>query len=109
MRDCNAAMRDGRWKLVRPAIADAMQVAAADLMADIDMKNRPEAYETVTTDPEPLRHIGALPAAQLFDIDADPGEAHDLAAAEPGRVARMETELGRWFESVEADRLTAAL
>lgn len=61
---CNAAMRDGRWKLVRPAIA----------------------------------------AMELFDIEADPSEEHDLAASEPARVERMEASLGAWFESVEADR-----
>jgi arylsulfatase A len=108
VRDCNAAMRDGRWKLVRPAIAEAMQVAPADLMIDIDMKNRPEAYNAILTDPDPDRDVGAAGAAQLFDIAADPAEHHDLADAEPGRVRRMEAELGRWFETVEADRRSIA-
>jgi len=31
-------------------------------------------------------------------------EAHDLATEEPGRLARMLSELETWFESVEADR-----
>ena len=55
--ECNAAMRDGRWKLVRPAIAAAMQVAPADLALDIDLKNRPEAYSVIVTDPEPARDL----------------------------------------------------
>jgi hypothetical protein len=46
-------------------------------------------------------------APELFDIDADPGEEHDLAATEPARVQRMEAALARWFEAVEVDRLTA--
>jgi hypothetical protein len=57
-------------------------------------------------EPDPPRELGAAPTAQLFDIAADPAEEHDLAAAEPARVQRMEAELGRWFESVEAERLT---
>jgi arylsulfatase A len=102
--DVNAAMRDGKWKLVRPAIPEAMQVSAADLMTDADLKFRPEAYTAIIEDPEPERDIGPLPPSQLFDIGADPAEANDLAADHPGRVSRMEDALARWFESVELDR-----
>jgi arylsulfatase A len=102
----NAAMRDGRWKLVRPAIASTMTVAPADLAIDIDLKNRPEAYEEIGRAPEPERVVGPAASPLLFDIDIDPGEEHDLAAAEPARVDRMAAELDRWFEAVEAERLT---
>jgi arylsulfatase A-like enzyme len=102
----NAAMRDGRWKLVRPAIDATMQVSREDLVIDIDIKTRPEAYSDIIRDPEPDREPAAVPSAQLFDIDADPGEDHDLAGDQPGRVARMEAELATWFESVERDRQT---
>ena len=47
-----------------------------------------------------------MPAPQLFDIEADPSESHDLASAEPARVRRMQAELAAWFETVEADRAT---
>ena len=101
---CNAAMRDGKWKLVRPAIAAAMQVAPADFAIDIDVKNRPDAYSDISRDDPPVVEVGEAPAPQLFDIDADPGEEHDLAAAEPARVQRMDSALGEWFDAVEADR-----
>jgi arylsulfatase B len=104
--DGNAAMRDGKWKLVRPAIAAAMEVSRDDLALDIDHKLRPDAHRDIVRDAEPARDVGVASAPQLFDIDADPGEEHDLAATEPTRVKRMEAELASWFEAVELDRST---
>jgi arylsulfatase A len=103
--ESNAAMRDGRWKLVRPAIAEAMAVTPMDLALDIDLKVNPGGRTEIVVEPFPERTIPPPPAAQLFDIDADPGEEHDLAGAEKGRVSRMENVLAAWFEDVEADRL----
>src|SRR5262249_13672005 len=40
--NCNAAMRDGKWKLVRPAINAAMRVTRLDLALDVDVKTRDE-------------------------------------------------------------------
>ena len=93
---------------MRPAIAEAMDVAPADLAMDVDVKYQPEPYTEIVRAPEPDRVVGDAPSPQLFDLDADPGEEHDLAAAEPARVARMEADLDRWFEAVEADRLTTS-
>ncbi len=104
--ECNAAMRDGQWKLVRPVIDAAMEVGREDLVIDIDIKGRPDAYADIVRDPEPTRALAAPPAAQLFDIEADPCEENDLAPSEPGRVQRMEEAIARWFEDVERDRLT---
>lgn len=105
----NAAMRDGQWKLVRPAIAEAMNVSGLDLALDIDLKVNPGGRTEILRDPEPPRQLpDQLPAPQLFDLDADPGERHDLSAAHPGRVSRMEAELAAWWEDVERDRLSIA-
>lgn len=104
---CNAAMRDGSWKLVRPAIAEAMDVAPADLAMDVALKYNPAAFTEIVRDPFPAREVPPPPPSQLFDIDADPSEEHDLAATEPGRVARMEAELAAWFEDVTAPRFSA--
>ncbi len=98
--DGNAAMRDGNWKLVRPALAAAMEVTPRDLMLDIDIKNRPDEYTAIIDEPEPERDLGGRAPSQLFDIAADPAEEHDLAGAEPARVQRMEAALARWFEEV---------
>ncbi len=102
--ECNAAMRDGRWKLVRPAIKELMRVSNEDLAMDVDAKYHPEKYTDILRTPEPERARPAPPPAQLFDIESDPSESNDLAVAEPDRVARMTNELARWFESVELDR-----
>ena len=37
----------------------------------------------------------------LFDLEADPGELNDLAAAEPGRVDRMRADLAAWEAQLE--------
>jgi arylsulfatase A-like enzyme len=33
---------------------------------------------------------------QLFDLDADPGEQHDMATERPEIVSNLEAEYGRW-------------
>jgi len=35
-------------------------------------------------------------APELYDLDSDPGEAHDLAAKEPQTVARLDAGLKKW-------------
>lgn len=103
---CNAAMRDGEWKLVRPQIREAMIVSKADLEMDYGLKYEPERYTDICRDPEPERSLPDPPPALLFNLHSDPYEQHDLAAAHPGRVSRMKAELESWFEEVEADRRT---
>jgi len=104
--ECNAAMRDGPWKLVRPEIGQAMFVSAEDGRMDGELKYEPEKHTEILRAPDPPRALDAPPAAQLYNIDADPLEQHDLAAGEPRRVAKMMRELESWFESVEAERGT---
>lgn len=103
----NAAMREGPWKLLRPAIDATMEVAPRDLMLDAAAKITPDALTATIDEPEPVREVGPPPPPQLFHLGDDPGETRDLAAAEPARVARMLAGLETWFESVEADRLRA--
>jgi tetratricopeptide (TPR) repeat protein len=38
------------------------------------------------------------PRPELFDLAADPGEARNLATAEPARVAAFQAALGRWLD-----------
>lgn len=40
---------------------------------------------------------------ELYDVVADIGEQHDLAASEPEQVAAMEADLKSWLASVDAD------
>jgi len=106
--ECNAAMRDGKWKLVRPAIGALMAVSPADFAMDVDAKYHPEKYPDILRDALPQADSAVAAPSQLFDLDADPSESCDLAAAHPDRVLRMERALGRWFASVERDRRSIA-
>jgi hypothetical protein len=44
------------------------------------------------------------PKFQLYDIEADPFEQHDLAGAKPDVVARMKAGYEAWFRDVESTR-----
>ena len=104
-REGNAAMRDGRWKLVYPAIPELMRVTDADRAIDRSLNLRLDGRRrTIDDSPLPEFEVEAAPSPLLFDLDADPFEQHDLAAEHPERVARMAAEIDRWFASVEADR-----
>lgn len=106
--ECNAAMRDGRWKLVRPAMRELMMVEQTDLAMDIDAKYNPDKYKDIVRDPEPKRTHPSPPPAQLFDIVNDPFERVDLAAKNVERVSKMTASLATWFAEVERDRKTIA-
>ena len=103
----NAAMREGQWKLVLPAIAHTIGFEPEDQAIDEAIKARPEDFVGVRNEPIPDYSSLELPMPMLFDLTADPGESTDLAAAHPQRVARMSARLAAWFEDVEAERREA--
>ena len=41
---------------------------------------------------------------ELYDLQADPGEKNDIAAANPNEVARLRKEYEAWFHDVESTR-----
>lgn len=97
---CNAAIRDGDWKLLRPRIAEAMEVNPVDTAHDHAVKYFPERYEDIVREPPTDQSIPDPPPPLLFNIAEDPFERHDLAEQHPQRVATMEAELERWFVDV---------
>lgn len=102
---CNAAMREGDWKLVRPAIREAMAVRSEDSTLDQEVKKHPERLGALPRRRGHIeRNIPAARAPLLFNIAADPFEQHDLAGTEPARAARMGVKLETWFEEVESER-----
>jgi arylsulfatase A len=101
---CNAAMRDGPWKLLRPVIPEAMKVSPEDGAMDRRLKYEPETVTDIERGPEPERVVPDPPAPLLFNLDSDPYEQHDLAEAEPERVRRMGAALDDWFDAVERER-----
>ena len=113
--ETNAAIRDGDWKLVRPAIrlafaSDADAALAADYVArDIAYKYERDTVTTIADWPEPVRRLPAeIPTPSLFNLADDPGERVDLAATFPDRAAAMRDRLDTWFEEVEAERRAIA-
>ena len=103
---CNAAMRDGDWKLVRPEIPEAMAVPDIEWLETSMYQPEHFIEHGIIREGNPPRTVPAPPAAQLYNIADDPQEQHDLAEADPTRAHRMLRELDTWFEQVEADRAT---
>ena len=103
----NAAVRDGDWKLVRPAIQQAMEAPCCDPWLRISMYE-PERLirDGLVRDPEPPRTIPAPPPAELYNITEDPREQVNLADTHPDVAHRLLTELESWFAEVEQERAT---
>ena len=104
MMSCNAAMRDGDWKLLRPRIPAAMRVSPVDTALDHAIKYFPEDFDDIITDAEPARTVPAPPPPLLFNIAADPFEQQDLAEQYPDKAAAMLSDLEAWFRDVDQDR-----
>jgi arylsulfatase A len=113
----NAAMREGSWKLVRPmmkgtrffspelyATPEDAELSKAFVAADIAHKKDPLSIQELV--PVPQLRLPEPEPLELYDLSADPGEQHDLAAQHPDRVAAMQAKLEDWFDRVEADRRT---
>ena len=101
---CNAAVRVGDWKLVRPVIGQAMRVEPEDSAMDRRLKYEPGEFTDIRRAPLPARDLPPPPAPLLFHLASDPYEKEDLAAREPARVASLLRQLETWFETVEAER-----
>jgi arylsulfatase A len=106
MVTCNAAMRNGEWKLVRPAVDQAMQVPQDDIKWLWVSMYGPEHFlqQGLVSDPEPQREVPAPSDPELYNIEKDPLEQNNLFASQPARAAKMLAELESWFEEVDAER-----
>lgn len=104
LAECNAAMREGSWKLVRPHIDEAMQVLKEDIERERLSKSTAEGSFDMIQEQLPVIQIENPSKPQLFHIDEDPYEQHDLADQHPERVAQMIKKLEDWYASVEEDR-----
>jgi len=101
---CNAAFRDGDWKLIRPVIKEAMAVPDIEWLK-VSMYEPEHFIENgVIQEPDPPREVPRPPPPQLYNIADDPMEKTDLAGRHPERVSKMLRELETWFEEVDAER-----
>lgn len=111
VRETNAAMREGDWKLVRPSIDIAFvtsgdaELADRYVELDIQYKYERENVPEIADWPEPVRRMPTeIPTPQLFNLVDDPGEQTDLAPQHPERASAMRDRLDSWFEEVESER-----
>jgi hypothetical protein len=63
--------------------------------------DRPEAFRSSAVRTQRYKLVNGK---ELFDLEADPAESHDIAAANPEVVARLRKGYTEWFESVSAVR-----
>ena len=104
---CNAAARDGDWKLVRPAISEAMQAPCCDPWLKISMHEPERLIKSgPIPDPEPPRTVPDPPPPELYNISEDPLEKTNLADKYPDKARRLLCDLENWFEEVEQERAT---
>jgi arylsulfatase A-like enzyme len=100
---CNAAMRDGDWKLYWAPIPEAMRKLRSDNGPYQENMRQPHTLIEVSNPPV-KRSLSAPAEPALYNIADDPYESTNLAYQEPDRLAIMRLALENWFDEVEADR-----
>ena len=100
---CNAAMRDGEWKLVRPALREAMQVPDIHWLW-VSMYQPEYFIEHGIIPGEPPREVPDPPPPELYHLATDPLEQENVADRHPDVASRLLRELETWFEQVDAER-----
>ncbi len=103
--ESNAAVRDGRWKLIRPRIDEYMQVKAEHSQMDRDLRYSPELHTAAHIGDEPIRDIPKAAAIELYDLRQDPSETTNLANAHPEKAEELMSKLALWFDEVESERI----
>jgi arylsulfatase A len=101
--ECNAAVREDDWKLVRPQIREAMDVPDIYWLW-VSMYGPEHFIENGILREYPPREVPAPPPPELYNIAQDPLERRNLAGEYPQVTARLLAELESWFEEVEAER-----
>lgn len=101
--NCNAAIRDGKWKLVRPPIEEAMKMSQEDIDADRYSKANMGKMGDIRP-PVCIRQVPPPHPAELYNLENDPFERNNLAARMPELAEQLSKDLEDWFYEVEAER-----
>lgn len=99
---CNGAMRDGPWKLYWPRISEAMAKLPEDNAPYRENFEKPHTLMSVAN-PKVVRELSDPSLPELYQLEDDPEEAHNLAQEKPERVTRMMRAYETWFETVVRD------
>ncbi|MEG1515508.1 MAG: sulfatase-like hydrolase/transferase [Clostridia bacterium] len=102
---CNAAMREGDYKLVNEPVRSYLDLPDWEVDMDVEIKYHPERYKDVTTREVPYLPPLKEPTPMLFDLGKDPLERVSLFAKEPEKVRKMAGRLEEWFNEMEKERL----
>jgi arylsulfatase A len=100
---CNAAVRDGDWKLVRPTQREAMAVPDIHWLFVSMYGYEYFLYHDIFRNAEPPRSLPEPVAPELYNIAKDPLEKENLAAQYPDVARGLLLKLENWFEDVERD------
>ena len=99
----DAAMREGRWKLMWPGVAVTMKKdSARDNPSYLKGMTEPHWEMRLDTQLAPVPKF-TDPKPRLFDLLKDPAEQNDVAADHPELVNRLRTSYDIWFQDVMQD------
>jgi len=104
VRTSNIAMRDGKWKLLKPPVPETMEFPEKFGKIDIEYAYHPEKFTDIIREPFPEFKIEKGNPSELYNIEEDPFETRDLSGEYPEIVEKMERETDIWFEEVERER-----
>ena len=97
--ECNAAIRQGKWKLVVPGREGYRKMSPENSA----MVRREIPYRIIRPDQVPNPTLGPMQPPQLFDMEADPGETADLSHVKAELATALHNELGVWFDEMCAE------
>lgn len=105
---CNAAIRQGKWKLVWPPIPEAMEIPRFVIDLDEKVKTIDVLPDVPYSFNDSKRIIPKAGSPCLYNLEDDPFEQHNLAAQYPDIVHTMTAAFEAWFCDVSKDYQRAA-
>lgn len=97
---CNAAIREGRWKLYWPGDGASLRKdGGRDNPSYLRGLVRPHWEMPLDRQLDPPT-TAPQPPPRLYDLDDDPAEQHDLAATHPEIVQSLARKHDEWFAEI---------
>lgn len=98
----NAAVTDGRYKLLHAPVAEYLCVPEEELALDHYKAYHREEPAVLLDTPFPERASVAEAVIELFDLQVDPWESSDIASVHPEVTSNLEDRLNRWYTIVRS-------